>query len=123
MMTFEKIKSACADKKTLAKLIYEQECSCYFCSKSEWCDGHCEEGIGAWIKNRDNSPFTVLDLNSGKTVGPKECREIVKSCGLCTSYDDMLVVGEDGNAYIVPGRTAIKLSDENFKVTWRENGK
>lgn len=39
MTVFEKIKSACEDKEALAKLIYEQECSCYFCSKSEWCDG------------------------------------------------------------------------------------
>lgn len=39
MTVFEKIKSACANKETLAKLIYKQECSCYFCSKSEWCDG------------------------------------------------------------------------------------
>lgn len=91
--------------------------------QSDMCDMDCEEGVEAWIKNRDNSPFTVLDLNSGKTVGQKECREIIKSCGLCTSYDDMLVVGEDGNAYIVPGRTAIKLGEENFKVTWRQNEK
>ena len=39
MTVFEKIKSACANKEKLAKLIYKQECSCYFCSKSEWCDG------------------------------------------------------------------------------------
>lgn len=104
------------------RIIRDTECErCVY--KNDMCDGKCEEGIGAWSKNRDNSPFTVLDLSSGKTVGTKECREIIKSCGLCTSCDDMLVVGEDGNAYIVPGRTAIKLDEENFKVTWRGNGK
>ena len=118
------------DNAVYATTLSDRECriirgtECERCAyKNDMRDWHCEEGTGAWIKNRDNSPFTVLDLNSGKAVGPKESREIVKSCGLCTSYDDMLVVGEDGNAYIVPGRTAIKLSEENFKVTWRKNGK
>lgn len=138
MTVFEKAKSACADKETLAKLIYEQECSCYYCSKSEWCDGlvydathdvseeFCIGGIVEWLDDEaddsnseeDEPKFTIRRCPYGEIIGQLDVRDIVESLGLMSYADDKLVVGDDGLAYIARDNMLIRLDPQEYKVEW-----